>query len=56
MLTQHALSRAAERGVRVKDVLEGRANVKLCLTPEGRYATIIPTKATQHQKPKPRSG
>ena len=46
-LTVHALHRAEQRGVRVKDVMEGRANVKPCLTEDGRYATIIPTKKSK---------
>lgn len=45
VMTQHALQRAGERNVRVKDVLEGRAKVKQILTPDKRYITIIPEKS-----------
>lgn len=41
-MTAHALSRAAERNVRVKDIIEGRAKVQQRCTPEGMYITIIP--------------
>ena len=41
-MTQHALARADQRGVRVKDILEGRANIEPRFTPDGRYATVVP--------------
>ena len=43
-MTKHALQRAKERGVSVKEVLEGRANVEQILTNDGRFITIIPKK------------
>lgn len=47
VMTKHALQRAEQRNMRVKDVVEGRAKVKQILTKEKRYITIIPdTKTT----------
>ena len=40
-MTKHALHRAEERNIRVKDILEGRAKVKQCCTEDGRFITII---------------
>ena len=40
-LTEHALRRAEQREVRVKDIVEGRAAVKQ-VTKDGRFLTIIP--------------
>lgn len=40
-LTEHALRRAEQRHVRVKDIVEGRAAVKQ-VTKDGRFLTIIP--------------
>ena len=40
-LTEHALKRADQRNVRVKDIIEGRAAVKQ-VTKDGRFLTIIP--------------
>ena len=42
VMTAQALQRAKERNVRVRDIVEGRAQVKQLLTPDGRYITIIP--------------
>ena len=39
-LTEHALKRADQRNVRVKDIVEGRAAVKQ-VTKDGRFLTII---------------
>ena len=41
-LTDHALERADQRGVRVKDVVEGRAAVKQLTTSDGRFITVVP--------------
>ena len=41
-LTDHALERADQRGVRVKDVVEGRAAVKQLTTSDGRLITVVP--------------
>ena len=48
-MTDHALQRAHSRGVRVRDIVEGRAKVKQITSNVGRYITIIPL-----DKPKPR--
>ena len=46
VMTKHALQRAEQRNMRVKDVVEGRAKVQQILTKEKRYITIIPTAPT----------
>jgi hypothetical protein len=46
-LTEHALQRSEQRGVRVKDVVEGRAAVRQLTTEDGRFITIVPIIAVQ---------
>ena len=41
-MTQHALRRATERKVKIKDICEGRACVKQITDETGRFITIIP--------------
>ena len=41
-MTLHALQRATERSVKVKDICEGRACVKQITDGDGRFITIIP--------------
>lgn len=42
-LTEHALRRAEQRDIRVKDIVEGRASVQQVVK-DGRFLTIIPMK------------
>ena len=42
VLTKHALQRAEQRNMRVKDIVEGRAKIQQILTKDNRYITVIP--------------
>ena len=42
VMTKHALQRAKERDVKVRDILQGRARVEQILTEDMRFITIIP--------------
>ena len=44
VMTKHALNRAKERGIRVRDIVEGRAKVEQIVTENGKFITIIPKK------------
>lgn len=46
VMTKHALQRAEQRNIRVKDVVESRAKVQQILTKDKRYITIIPNAPT----------
>ena len=46
VMTKHALQRADQRNIRVKDVVQGRAKVQQILTQDKRYITIIPDAST----------
>ena len=41
-MTAHALTRAEQRNVRVRDVLEGRAKLRQRSATDGKFITIVP--------------
>jgi len=41
-MTQHAVVRAMERGVKLREILEGRAHVQQILDNDMRFITVIP--------------
>lgn len=51
-MTDHAIVRAVQRNVKIRDVIEGRARVEQTVDGYGRYITIVPKPPKPPKPPK----
>lgn len=50
-MTEHAVARAVQRGVKIREIIEGRAHVQQILDKDGRFLTVIPSVKKQKYPP-----